>query len=183
MDLRTATVGTIIADCQCSRLESPREIPVSQSAVATSGVGLQRRYRQASVCLHRPSRPRTNRTVTSGANHWQLRSDDIKWAILRAQHSAAWTTGGGRSQSPLSHERYGSRGRRERLTTSINSTRRLTCIRWFAGMFRFWQHSKIVVHHTIRAAPASVRESRCDRSCDSPADWPRISACFQRGTV
>jgi hypothetical protein len=42
-------------------------------------------------------------------------------------------------------ERYGSRGRRERLTTSINSTRRRTCIRWFAA---FWQ--LVRVDHTGR---------------------------------
>ncbi len=38
--------------------------------------------RQASVCLPRASRPRTNQTVTSEANPRRQRSNEIKWANL-----------------------------------------------------------------------------------------------------
>ncbi|QDV42028.1 hypothetical protein Enr13x_18710 [Stieleria neptunia] len=53
---------------------------VSQSAVGTSGVGCQRWDRQASVCLLRPSRPRTYRTVTSNAKPRKRRFDEFRWA-------------------------------------------------------------------------------------------------------
>ena len=55
---------------------SRRRSSVSQSA----GVGCQCWHRQASDCLHRPSRPRTNQTVTSNANPRKQRSRDIQRA-------------------------------------------------------------------------------------------------------
>ncbi|QDV46728.1 hypothetical protein Enr13x_66370 [Stieleria neptunia] len=72
--------------------------PVSQSAVGTSGVGLSWIVlvlsiavlvlvlnRQASVCLRRPSRPRTYRTVTSNAKPRKRRFDDIRWATFESR--------------------------------------------------------------------------------------------------
>ena len=65
----------------------------SQFAAGTSGVGLPFSVlvlsfavlvlvidRQASVSLRRPSRPRTNQTVTSRANRRKWRSDEFRWA-------------------------------------------------------------------------------------------------------
>ena len=52
----------------------------SHFAVGIAGVGCQRWNRQAPVCLVRPSRPRTYRTVTSGANPRKQGSDEIRWA-------------------------------------------------------------------------------------------------------
>jgi len=80
---------------------------VSQSAVGNSGVGLSWIVlvlsiavlvlvldRQASVCLLRPSRPRTYRTVTSNANPRKQRFDDIRWAQFERTNQTVdeWVT-------------------------------------------------------------------------------------------
>ena len=79
--LRTATAGTIAAVRQYTRSESPREIPVSQSAVATSGVGLQCWNRQATACLVQPNRPCTNQSVESMFATKNARRHKKAWAV------------------------------------------------------------------------------------------------------
>ena len=63
-------------------IQIPKGNSVSQSAAGTSGVGCQRWNPQGSVCLHRPSRPRTNQTKTSRANPRQQRPDEIQLAPI-----------------------------------------------------------------------------------------------------
>ena len=60
----------------------------SYFAVGMLGVGCQRWDRQASVCLVRPSRPRTYRTVTSGVNSRRQRFDEF-WRASFGRNLAA----------------------------------------------------------------------------------------------
>ncbi|QDV46842.1 hypothetical protein Enr13x_67510 [Stieleria neptunia] len=101
----TTTARAIVARGQCTRSELRREIrhpnqrSVRQTSVCLGSYSYSApRYsysysnRQAPVCVHRPSRPRTYQTMTSNANTRQRRPDDIRWAPFGSRSNGGEST-------------------------------------------------------------------------------------------